>query len=285
LKKNPRLYSDGWSDYELIDAGREKKLERWGEIITIRPERQAYFDAGLSTADWTRLAHWEFNEEKGQTGTWKKLKKEAPDNWTIKFDELVFHLELTRFKHLGLFPEQKTNWDFIKTNLKKEDKFLNLFAYTGASSVVARACGAEVTHCDSMKQLVNWSNRNQESSQLEGIRWVVDDAMVFASREVKRGNKYKMIQMDPPAFGLGKKGQKWKLENKLGELLELAQQLLEEDGWLILNTYSPKLPLAELFKLTQKHFKKAPEYHGQIWLKTAQDNRMYTGDLIRIQKK
>ena len=180
MKKHPRIFSAPWSDYELIDAGNELKLERWGEVVTIRPDRQAYFDPQMPMSAWKEKAHWSFHEEKNQSGNWKKLKNNAPDQWQIGFKGLNFKLELTAFKHLGLFPEQSCNWEFINSTLKKGQKFLNLFAYTGASSIVARKVGAEVTHCDSIKQLVDWSNENQQLSELEGIRWVLDDALTFA---------------------------------------------------------------------------------------------------------
>ncbi len=284
LKKHPRIFGAAWEDYELLDAGNELKLERWGKVVTIRPERQAYFEPELSFQQWKEKAHWLFQEEKGQKGTWTPLKKNAPESWPLAYKELQFQLETTAFKHVGLFPEQRINWDFIEQHLSPDASFLNLFAYTGASSLSARKTGASVTHCDSVKQLVDWTNINQNLSGLEGIRWVLDDAMTFAKREVKRGNKYQMVQMDPPAFGLGKKGQKWKIENKIEELIELAHELLVPDGWLILNTYSPRLPFDELLKLVQAKYSKTPETAAQLWLKTSFGNRIYTGDLIRVQR-
>ena len=284
MKKNARIFSSSWSDYELIDAGKERKLERWGFVITIRPERQAYFDPNLSDKEWRDMADWEFLESKNQSGTWKSLSSKSDQKWQIGFEEIKFNLELTHFKHVGLFPEQESNWRFIREELKSGQRFLNLFAYTGASSLMARSTGAEVVHCDSVRQLVDWSNLNQQSSELEGIKWVVDDALTFAKREVKRGNFYDMIQMDPPAFGLGKKGQKWKIENKIQELLSTAKELLNPGGWLILNTYSPRLEIDKLEGVVRESFGKSPELISQLWMKTKFGNRMYTGDLVRIQK-
>ena len=129
-----KLFTDSWNDYELIDAGGGKKLERWGNIITIRPELQAYFHSGIPFDEWKKMAHWEFVEKRSNKGTWKPLKKNTNTSWDIKYKRLTFKLELTNYKHLGLFPEQKTNWDFIEEHLSSDDKFLNLFAYTGASS-------------------------------------------------------------------------------------------------------------------------------------------------------
>lgn len=278
-----RVFAPQWDEYELVDAGNERKLERWGNVYTIRPERQAYFPPGLSNQEWANKAHWEFVEDKGQQGVWKPLQK-SPEQWKLGRGELTFKLELTKFKHLGLFPEQSFNWQFIENTLGSNDRFLNLFAYTGASSVVARAQGAEVIHCEAMKQLVEWAAANQAISDLEGIKWVVEDAVKFARREVKRGNKYSMIQMDPPAFGRGAKGEKWKLENQLDELLSLANDMLESGGWLILNTYSPKLPLNELKKRMAKSFGGKVELVAGLWLKTTTGKRMYTGDVIHAIK-
>ena len=217
-----RIYSSAWNEYELIDAGGGKKLERWGKIITIRPEVQAYFKTEKTFKEWELMAHWEFVVKGNTPGSWKALKKDVPKEWVIPFGKLKFHIELTKFKHVGLFPEQRTNWDFIRNHVKNRDKFLNLFAYTGAASCVARYTGAETYHVDSVKQLIAWAKNNMELSELGDIKWVLDDALKFASREQKRGNKYKGILMDPPAWGLGANGEKWKLEEKLDELMETA---------------------------------------------------------------
>lgn len=279
----PKIFSEGWFDYELIDAGGNKKLERWGKIITIRPERNAYFHSGLPFSEWTKMAHFEFIEISTTKGKWKQLKK-APREWNISYEELNFHLSLTSFKHLGLFPEQRANWDFISESLPENGKMLNLFAYTGASSLAAKKVGAEVLHVDAVKQLIDWSKTNQEASGLTDIKWVLEDALKFAQREVKRGKQYNLIQMDPPAFGLGAKGEKWKLEQKIDALISSAADLLAPGGWLILNTYSPKVDLELLEELTQIYFRKKPEIAGGLWMKTRTEKELFYGDLIRIQK-
>lgn len=278
-----KLYTSGWNEYELIDAGGGKKLERWGNIITIRPEVQAYFKSGISFDKWHEMAHWEFVQAKGQTGKWKKLKADAPVQWEIKFNSLRFNLELTKFKHVGLFPEQRLNWDFISDNLKSEDRFLNLFAYTGAASCVARSKGAETYHVDSVKQLVTWASANMESSKLLNIKWVVEDALKFAKREVKRGNTYKMIIMDPPAWGLGAKGEKWKLEDKIDELLSTANELLEPDGKLIVNTYSPTCSKDFLSSLAELYFADRTFNVQELWAKTTTGKELYFGNLLRVE--
>ena len=246
-----KLYTSGWSDYELIDAGGGKKLERWGELITIRPEVQAYFKTDKSFEDWRNMAHWEFVPKGSQSGTWKLLKNDAPSKWTIHYKNHSFELQLTKFKHVGLFPEQSTNWDFIHQKMGGNGKLLNLFAYTGAASIASRETGAETFHVDSVKQLISWAKMNMMSSGLDNIRWVHEDALKFARREVKRGNKYEGIVMDPPAWGIGARKEKWKLEDKLGELMQTAQNLLTQNGFLILNTYSPKVKIEVIEKLAQ----------------------------------
>jgi 23S rRNA (cytosine1962-C5)-methyltransferase len=280
-----RVFSTGWADYELIDAGGGKKLERWGNMITIRPELQAYFKSEKTFKEWEQIAHWEFVERNGQNGVWKALKKNIPKQWTISYEKLKFHLELTKFKHLGLFPEQRINWDFIKDNLESEDKFLNLFAYTGAASCMARYVGAETLHVDSVKQLISWARVNMEESRLLNIKWVLEDALKFALREQKRGNKYKGIIMDPPAWGLGAKGEKWKLEEKIDELLAAAEAILEDDGFLIMNTYSPTLDVPMIKSLAEMYFPYRSWEVKELWMKTTTGKDLYFGNLLKVLPK
>jgi 23S rRNA (cytosine1962-C5)-methyltransferase len=277
-----RLYTTGWKDYELIDAGGGKKLERWGSIITIRPEVQAYFKTEKTFKEWEQIAHWEFVQKGGPSGVWKPLKKNVPKKWAISFEQLTFQLELTKFKHVGLFPEQRINWDFIKSHLRSEDKFLNLFAYTGAASCVARYQGAETLHVDSVKQLISWARENMESSRLLNIKWVLEDALKFAAREQKRGNKYKGIIMDPPAWGLGVKGEKWKLEDKIDELMASTAELLEPEGFLIMNTYSPTLDVPMIQSLAEMYFVGRSFEVNELWMKTTTGKDLYFGNVLRV---
>ena len=277
-----RLYTEFWEDYELIDAGGGKKLERWGSIITIRPEVQAYFKSGLTFVEWNEMAHFEFVSKSAQSGSWKTLKKDTPTSWEIAFKAIKIQLELTKFKHVGLFPEQRINWDFISSHLDGEKRFLNLFAYTGAASCVAKATGAETIHVDSVKQLISWARTNQDLSNLEGIKWVHEDALKFAEREIKRGNKYDGIIMDPPAWGIGAKGEKWKLEDKLETLLIGAKELLHKDGFLILNTYSPTISKKDISQLSNKHFARYKKEVKELWMKTTSGKDLYYGVLLRI---
>lgn len=235
-----------WRDYELIDSGNFEKLERWGSYVTIRPEPQAIWRPTLPTEEWTRLATAVFRKEGGsdERGEWR-LREGMPSRWTVGYDyrdmHLTMRLGLTSFKHVGLFPEQAENWRFIYDTCRtmQRPRVLNLFAYTGGASLAACSAGADVTHVDSVKQVVTWGRENMESSGLDGIRWIVDDALKFVRREVKRGHLYEGIILDPPAYGRGPEGEKWVLETGIGELLELCSQLLVPHGsFLVLNLYS-----------------------------------------------
>jgi 23S rRNA (cytosine1962-C5)-methyltransferase len=244
-----RLYSQHWKDYELLDAGGDKKLERWGNVITIRPDRNAYFKSVLKFSEWQDQADFEFVEHSNTKGEWKQLNPEAPKSWTIDYNKIKMNLHLTKFKHIGLFPEQQANWDYLEQNLNRGDRFLNLFGYTGAASLIARQVGADVFHCDSVKQIITWGKENMESSGLSDIHWVLEDALKFAQREVKRGRKYKGIIMDPPAFGIGAKKERWKIEDKFPELLQTALELIDDGGFIIANTYSPRLEANDILRI------------------------------------
>ena len=274
-------YGSAWSDYELLDAGEGKKLERWGKIITIRPELQAHFKPGWLNAQWLEMAHWEFEEQSSTQGRWKQIKADSPEQWLISYGKLCFGLKLTKFKHLGLFPEQQVNWRFIKEHLCTGQRVLNLFAYTGAASLVACAQGAEVVHVDSVKQVIAWANENRQRSALSDIKWVLEDALKFARRELKRGNQYDGVIMDPPAWGLGAKGEKWKLENHLSSLIEVAHGLMKPGAFLILNTYTPKVELADLAKSAGQFFLPGQVEIKQLWMPTKTGKELYYGNLLR----
>lgn len=237
-------------DYELIDSGDFEKLERFGRYVVRRPEPQAIWRRSLTEEEWRRLADASFlrdgrSEERGE---WR-LRSGMPSRWTVDYAyegmRLRMRLGLTSFKHVGLFPEQAANWNFIYDNCVRmraegrTPKVLNLFAYTGGATLAARAAGADTTHVDSVKQVVTWARENMEQSGLEGVRWIVEDALKFVQREVRRGNRYNGIILDPPAYGRGVNGEKWILEDNIGEMLECCARLLEPRGaFLVLNLYS-----------------------------------------------
>jgi len=272
-----KWFTKGFEEYELIDAGGGKKFERWGEMHTVRPELQAYFKSEESYEKWGTHNPLVFDEAKGK---WLCEQSE----WQINFNNLTFNLETTKFKHVGIFPEQQINWSFIETNIKPNQRFLNLFAYTGAASLVARNRGAEVVHVDSVKQLISWAKKNMMDSNLDGIKWVHEDALKFAQREVKRGNKYHGIVMDPPAWGLGAKGEKWKIEDKLPDLIETAHSLLEKRGFLILNTYSPRVSLEKIKQIAIKYFTEDKLELGELWSETKTGKQLFHGHLLRARK-
>ena len=237
-------------DYELIDSGDFEKLERFGRYVVRRPEPQAIWRRSLTEEEWRRLADASFlrdgrSEERGE---WR-LRSGMPSRWTVDYAyegmRLRMRLGLTSFKHVGLFPEQAANWNFIYDNCvrmraeERTPKVLNLFAYPGGATLAARAAGADTTHVDSVKQVVTWARENMEQSGLEGVRWIVEDALKFVQREVRRGNRYNGIILDPPAYGRGANGEKWILEDNIGEMLECCARLLEPRGaFLVLNLYS-----------------------------------------------
>lgn len=278
------LSPENFPDYELIDCGHFLKLERFGKYLTIRPEPQAVWDPVMSIKDWEKQAHITFVPRSSSSGNWKKLR-DMPDRWRIAYPlkhggpELAFRLGLTSFKHTGIFPEQAPNWDFIYASVKKmktsSPRVLNLFAYTGGASLAASAAGADTTHLDSVKQVVSWARENMELSGLKDIRWVVEDALTFVKREVKRGKKYHGIILDPPAYGHGTDGQKWKLEEMIGEMVRRVLELLDErEHFLVLNTYS--LGFSSLIIGNLLKNQKGTET-GELFLKTSSGLKLPLG--------
>ena len=256
-----------WGDYELIDSGNFEKLERFGKYFLIRPEPKALWSKELSEREWIEMAHTKFTTGAGfgksgkeDSGSWTQLHK-MEEQWVISYAKeglsLNLRLGLTAFKHVGVFPEQAPNWDFIYRETKNlvnlrnaqnlqdnkptqfSPKVLNLFAYTGAASLAAKAAGADVTHLDSVKQVVSWAKANMELSRMDNIRWVIEDALKFVKREAKRGNIYQGIIMDPPAYGHGPDGERWKLDELLFEMMTRVSEILApKNSFLVLNLYS-----------------------------------------------
>ena len=244
--------SPSWNRYELLDCGGFEKLERFGDFVLRRPEPKAIWAKSMKEEEWSRLADTTFvtgagfnKSGKEDSGTW--TGKKLPDRWIVPYRykgmQMNLNAALTSFKHVGIFPEQAPNWDYIHDTVKalRTDKprVLNLFAYTGAASLAAKAAGADVVHLDSVRQVVSWARDNMESSRMEGIRWVIEDALRFAQREARRKRLYNGIILDPPAYGHGVDGEKWKLDANLGEMIELCKSLLSpENSFLVLNLYS-----------------------------------------------
>ena len=249
--------SVSWKDYELLDSGKGSKLERFGEYVLSRPEPKALWNKSLSDKEWDSAAHTRFSPGAGfgkagkeDSGTWERLKK-MQDQWWIRYGDgkgprFSLRLGLTAFKHVGVFPEQAPNWEYIfrqtseiVSHSAEPPKVLNLFAYTGAASLAAKCAGADVTHLDSVRQVVTWAHENQDRSGLQDIRWVVEDAMKFVRREAKRGNVYQGIILDPPAYGHGPEGEKWKLDECLFDMMTGVSHILApKDSFLVLNLYS-----------------------------------------------
>lgn len=251
-----------WKDYQLLDCGNFEKLERFGNFVMARPEPKALWDKSMSDEQWNKMIHTRFHTGAGfgkagkeDSGTWERRRK-MEDQWYIRYKgeqqglDFSLRLGLTSFKHVGVFPEQSSNWEYIYRQTSElvqkaqqtgapRPKVLNLFAYTGAASLAAKAAGADVTHLDSVRQVVTWARGNMEKSGMDNIRWIVEDALKFARREAKRGNVYQGIILDPPAYGHGPDGEKWKLDECLNDMLKCVSSILApQDSFMVLNLYS-----------------------------------------------
>jgi 23S rRNA (cytosine1962-C5)-methyltransferase len=294
-------YPASWKDYELIDSGDFEKLERFGKYILIRPEPQAIWKKVLTEHQWKKMAHAKFVREQTDKfrftddvkGGWSK-QPQMPESWEVSYQHkglnLVLRLALTGFGHVGIFPEQGNNWNFIYDTITswriEKPRVLNLFAYTGAASVVARTAGAEVVHCDASRPGLNWANQNMQMNKLSGIRWVYEDAFKFVKREVKRGNRYHGIIMDPPPYGRGPEGEKWNLQEQLDELVNMSSQLLEkEECFFILSMYAVGLsPRVGLNVVSSYYEVDEPEY-GELHLKSSNLRDLPMGTFVRFRAK
>ncbi len=282
------IFPVNWNgEYELIDSGDGAKLEKFGHHILSRPEPQAIWSPRLTKEEWEGMATGQFSQKGSHKGDWQLKGKAKP--WFIKYnlkeDSIKMKLNFTQFKHVGVFPEQAANWDYIyqkSKSFKGKSSVLNLFAYTGGASLAAKAAGVDVVHVDSIKQVVNWANENQEQSKLRDIRWVVEDALKFVNREVKRGKTYQGIILDPPAYGIGTKGERWKLEEKLGMLLQQVSQLLSSDGFLVLNVYSLGLSPYIIQNLMNDYFPDRVVEISELCLQSRTDQILPLGIVARI---
>lgn len=241
--------ADRWKDYEVLDTSSGEKLERWGKYLLVRPDPQVIWSTKKSLPGWKKMNGHYHRSAKGG-GEWEFF--DLPEEWSIHYDELTFHLKPFSFKHTGLFPEQATNWDWFSKLIKEADrpiKVLNLFAYTGGATLAAAKAGANVTHVDASKGMVSWAKENAVASGLQDapIRWLVDDCVKFVEREIRRGNTYDAIIMDPPSYGRGPKGEIWKIEDSIYPFIELTTQILSKNPlFFLVNSYTTGLQPAVL---------------------------------------
>lgn len=267
--------ADNWQDYEVIDTSSGEKLERWGDYLLVRPDPQVIWSTPKGHPGWRgRNAHYHRSAKGG--GEWEFFN--LPDEWSIRYGELTFHLKPFSFKHTGLFPEQAVNWDWFSSIIKnavsrnaqtdnstRPVKVLNLFAYTGGATIAAAKAGAHVTHVDASKGMVTWAKENAASSGLGDapIRWLVDDCVKFVEREIRRGNTYDAIIMDPPSYGRGPKGEIWKIEESIFPFLRLTAQILSEDAcFVLINSYTTGLQPAVLSYMLNTVL--TPQFGGHV---------------------
>lgn len=276
MKYDQHLTTLPWADYELLDSGENMKLERFGTAIVARPETQALW-AKMRPELWkTAHAVFAFGEKKG---SWEILTP-LPDDWTVGFLNVRAEAKLTAFKHTGIFPEQAPNWTWIRERVSAltKPKVLNLFGYTGAASLVAADAGGVVTHVDASKQSLDWARKNAALSELpeESIRWILDDALAFAKREVRRGAKYDGIILDPPAFGRGAKGEVWHIEEQLPELLAALKELLSDTpgSFFLLNGYAAGYAPRSFAQATASAFGETNSECGELLIKESSSERV-----------
>ena len=251
--------SDQWQDFELIDCSGGEKLERWGSYTVVRPDPQAIWQTPRNRSEWNRQGgHY----KRSSTGGGKWDRGNLPSDWTIGYKDLTFQVKPMNFKHMGLFPEQATNWDWAMEQIRNADReisVLNLFAYTGAATVACLKAGASVCHVDAAKGMVAWAKQNAQVSGVidRPVRWIVDDCAKFVEREIRREHKYDAIIMDPPSYGRGPSGEVWKLENDLYPFMELVCGVLSDDPlFVLINTYTTGLSPSVLTYMSESIFTK-----------------------------
>ncbi len=275
------LTTTGWEDYELLDSGDSMRLERFGKYIISKPDPQAVWKPSRSMNEWNNA------DAIFKDGKWK-TKQNFPDKWVVNFKNLKFYAKLTPFKHTGIFPEQILNWEFIESklnNLNYEAKVLNLFAYTGAASIVAAKTKAKVTHVDASKSSISWAKDNQLLSNLspDSIRWILDDALEFTEREQRRGNTYDAIIMDPPVYGHGPSGEVWNFDKSFPKLLENCNKILSKKPlFIVANAYAISASSIMLKNLFEDYFEVANVDYGELSLKQKNERLLSTGIYARI---
>ena len=255
--------ASNWKDYEILDMANGEKLERWGNVTLVRPDPQIIWKQKSFPNKWKEV-NAVYNRSKTGGGSWN-YKKQMPKAWQIKYKNLTFNIKPMGFKHTGLFPEQAVNWDWMINKIenekkhKKEIKVLNLFAYTGGATVACASAGASVCHVDSSKGMVSWAKENVISSKLADrkVRYIIDDVVKFVQREIRRGNKYDAIIMDPPSYGRGAKGEVWQFENNIYDLVELCMQVLSDDPlFFLINSYTTGISAKVLENMLRLEIKK-----------------------------
>lgn len=267
--------ANNWNDYEILDMANGKKLERWKDIILVRPDPQIIWKDKQFPAKW-KMTNATYERSSTGGGHWEYSKK-LPSSWQIKYKNLTFNIKPMGFKHTGIFPEQAVNWDWmmkaisnVSKNEHREVKVLNLFAYTGGATVACLSAGASVCHVDSSKGMVSWAKENVESSGLKEkpVRYIVDDVIKFVNREIRRGNKYDAIIMDPPSYGRGANGEVWKFEENLPELIKLCTQVLSDNPvFFLINSYTTGISSTVLENLLRININKKGEFeNGEIGL-------------------
>jgi 23S rRNA (cytosine1962-C5)-methyltransferase len=265
--------ANNWKDYEILDMANGEKLERWNNIILVRPDPQIIWNKKTNPKIWEN-AHAVYNRSKQGGGAWN-YKKKLPESWQVSYKDLTFNIKPMGFKHTGLFPEQAVNWDWMIEKIKNEKrpiKVLNLFAYTGGATVCCAYAGASVCHVDSSKGMVAWAKENVASSGLQDkpVRYIVDDVVKFVNREIRRGNKYDAIIMDPPSYGRGANGEVWQFENNISDLVSLCMQVLSDDPlFFLINSYTTGISakvLENLLRLNIKNNRRGKFSSGEIGL-------------------
>jgi 23S rRNA (cytosine1962-C5)-methyltransferase len=272
------LIENGWDDYALLDSGNGRKLEKFGKIRVSRPEPQALWQPSLPEAEWNKadasFTNASDKDDDDDRGSWSQNKK-LPEVWPVKVEGVSMLCRLMTYRHMGLFPEQRPHWQWIGDEIRKAAgrplKVLNLFGYTGAASLIAASAGAEVTHLDASKKAITWAKENRDASGLENapIRWICDDATKFVAREIRRGNKYDGILLDPPRYGRGPEGEVWKFETDVGPLLSACAELLSPDArFMILTAYTMRLSSLTLQHMMTDAMKgrKGTLDHGELLL-------------------
>ena len=291
------IHPNEWMDYELIDSGRNEKLERFGPYIVSRPEPQACWNKTLNDEQWLEMAHARYiktdkKDPSPEMGKWI-VQKKMSDNWFVDYKheqmQMRFRLALTSFKHVGLFPEQADNWNYIYDSLRQmelpETKTLNLFAYTGGATLAVLSAGSEVVHVESVKQVINWARENMEASHMDGVRWMFDDVMKYVKRELNRGKKYNCIILDPPASGRGPDGERWVLEKNINDLMKYCAQLLDsKKGVIVLNLYSMGLSALVADNLVNSYFTRITTKElGEFYFPDRSGKRLPLGTFLRMR--